>query len=338
VLRVGLVGAGWVSAHHLRSWARVPEASVVAICDPDLGSARRRAAEFRVPSVLRDLDAMLARTELDAVDVATPPHTHGELCLAALRHGKAVLCQKPLAPSHAEAAEIARAARGLGRLMIHENWKHRPHYERMRAWVAGGEIGRLQDVRLETRSSGLLADGAGRFPAIERQPLLAKLPRLMIAEVLVHHLDVLRALAGGGFRVTGAAISRTSPAVTGEDSARLDLESEGAARALVYGTMTDRTSGPGLVDSARVQGDSGTITLAGSRLTLRGRTNATVDLDLDADYRQSYEGAIRGFVEALATGTRFPTEVDDHLAVLALAEDAYAAAGPMRSERVEIRR
>ncbi|MFI5019913.1 MAG: Gfo/Idh/MocA family protein, partial [Dongiales bacterium] len=195
-LRIGLAGAGMISHYHLVAWSRDPRAEVVALCDPNLAQANRRAAEFAIPAVYGDLDTMLARHELDAVDIASPRETHAALVEAAAARGIDVLCQKPLAPTFAAGEALARRVAGKARLMVHENWRFRPWYRSLKRWLESGEAGQLLQADMATLSSGLLPDATGRRPILERQPFMAKEERLMIAEVLIHHLDVLRWLFG----------------------------------------------------------------------------------------------------------------------------------------------
>ena len=103
-IRIALAGAGMISWHHLVAWRNLgPRARVLAISDPDLDRGRRRAEEFGIPAVHRDADAMLGAEKIDALDVASPRETHAAWVEAAAARGIDVLCQKPLAPTLAEA-------------------------------------------------------------------------------------------------------------------------------------------------------------------------------------------------------------------------------------------
>ena len=107
-LRIGLVGAGMVSRHHLLAWAELAgQASVVAVADPSHDNAARRMAEFGIIRAFDEAEAMLAATELDAVDIAAPRQMHAPLVRLAAKRGLPVLCQKPLAPNLFEAIELA---------------------------------------------------------------------------------------------------------------------------------------------------------------------------------------------------------------------------------------
>ena len=79
-LRIGLIGAGMVSRHHLIAWANISDqARVVAVADPSSENAARRASEFEIPQTYASAEAMLAATELDAIDIAAPREMHAPL-------------------------------------------------------------------------------------------------------------------------------------------------------------------------------------------------------------------------------------------------------------------
>ena len=79
-LRIGLIGAGMVSRHHLIAWANISDqARVVAVADPSGENAARRASEFEIPRTWASAEAMLAECELDAVDIAAPREMHAPL-------------------------------------------------------------------------------------------------------------------------------------------------------------------------------------------------------------------------------------------------------------------
>ncbi|RZL89886.1 MAG: Gfo/Idh/MocA family oxidoreductase, partial [Variovorax sp.] len=123
-LRVGLVGAGWVTPHHLAGWQQCRDrASVVAIADPDRQQAEIRAREYGIKSVYDSAERMLDDTELDALDIAAPRQFHAQLVRLVADRGLAVLCQKPLAPNFSEAQTLVDEVASKCRLMVHENWR-----------------------------------------------------------------------------------------------------------------------------------------------------------------------------------------------------------------------
>ena len=159
-LRVGLVGAGMISRHHLIGWSRADDARVVAICDPVLARAEDRARAFAIAAVHESIDALLAAEPIDALDVTSPRETHAEVVRRAIERGLPVLCQKPLAPSLAEAEALVAEAAPRIRLMVHETWRSRPFYRAVKRWLAAGRTGAPGQVRLPYLSAGPLPDSA----------------------------------------------------------------------------------------------------------------------------------------------------------------------------------
>jgi len=117
-LRVGIVGCGNIGAGaHLPAWIRNADvAEVVALADPSQASLDSAGATAGLGADALHLDPLelIARPDVDAVDVATPQHLHRELIEAAAAAGKHVLCEKPLATIPAEAAAAVDAANAAG--------------------------------------------------------------------------------------------------------------------------------------------------------------------------------------------------------------------------------
>src|SRR5947199_2615598 len=134
-LRIGLIGAGMVSRHHVIAWAALgDQARVVAIADPSHDNAAQRAGEFKIAKIFADTQAMLVGGEIDAIDIAAPRAMHAPLVRLAAGKRLPVLCQKPLAPNLREATELAAEVRNQTRLMVHENWRFRGYYRDAATW------------------------------------------------------------------------------------------------------------------------------------------------------------------------------------------------------------
>lgn len=174
-LRIALAGAGMVSRHQLIAWSRVLGAEVVAIADPDRARAEARAAEFGIAAVHADTAAMLAAARPDALDIAAPVGEHADLCRMAAAAGVAILCQKPLCPTLAEAEALVAELGDAVPFMVHENWRFRLPYRHTLALLRDGAVGEVAYARLAFASAGLV----GERPALARQPFLATLPRLL---------------------------------------------------------------------------------------------------------------------------------------------------------------
>ena len=296
------------------------------MCDPDPRRAAARAEEFGIPQVYADAETMFAGQEIDALDVASPRETHATWVEAAAARGIDVLCQKPLTPTLAEAEALVERVGARVRLMVHENWRFRPWYRDLKTWIADGLLGETELARLATISSGFLPDGTGRRPALERQPFMAREPRLMIAEVLIHHLDTMRYLCGP-LRVVGARAARTLLDVAGETLAAIFLETAAGAPVTVIGTMAAPGYPPRPPDRLELIGRRGSAVLADNELRLLGPSPRSERYDADRGYQASFDGVIAHFVDCLETGAPFETGPADNLETLRLVEHAYWAAG-----------
>src|SRR5262245_54250490 len=97
-LRIGVLGAGaWAARAHVPGWLRDPRCEVVAIADVELDRAQALCEETGVSEATADWQALVARANVDVIDIATPSATHLELAMAAIEAGKHVLCEKPVA-------------------------------------------------------------------------------------------------------------------------------------------------------------------------------------------------------------------------------------------------
>jgi predicted dehydrogenase len=329
-LKVALAGAGMISWYHLVGWRNLGErVRLVAVCDPDTGRAEKRAQEFSIPNVYRDADAMFAAESIDALDVISPRQTHAGWVEAAAVRGIDVLCQKPMTPTLAESEALVRRVTGKSRLMAHENWRFRPWYRELRRWIAAGELGELVLARMATMTSGLLPDASGLRPLLVREPYTQFEERLMIAEVLIHHLDVMRYLCGE-LRVVAARGARTVPDVVGETVAAIFLETAAGAPVEVTGTMAAAGYPARPPDRLEIVGSKASATFADSELHLHGAKPRSQRYDSERGYQASFDGVIAHFVDCLETGAPFETDPADNLETLRLVEHAYWAAGLQR--------
>jgi D-apiose dehydrogenase len=326
-LKVALAGAGMISWHHLVGWRNLGErVRLVAVCDPDAAKAAKRADEFSIPKVYRDADAMFASEAIDALDVASPRQTHAAWVEAAAARDIDVLCQKPMTPTLAESQALVQRVEGKSRLMVHENWRFRPWYRELKRWIVAGELGDVILARMAMITSGMLPDGSGQRPSLERQPFMQHEERLMIAEVLIHHLDVMRYLCGE-LRVVAVRTAHTVHVVRGETLASIFLETASGAPVEVTGTMAAAGYSSRAPDRLEVVGSKASATFEDSELRLLGTTPRSQRYDKDAGYQASFDGVIAHFVDCLETGAPFETNPADNLETLRLVEDAYTAAG-----------
>jgi predicted dehydrogenase len=314
-----------ISFHHLIAWSRDPRAEVVALCDPDLDRARLRAAEFEIPAVYDGIEAMLAEQELNALDIASPRDTHVGLVEIAAAKGIDVLCQKPLAPTFEAGVAVARKVDGRIRLMVHENWRFRPWYRRLKQWLDSGAVGRLLQVDMAMLSSGLLPDAHGRRPILERQPFMGHERRLMVAEVLIHHIDVLRWLLGP-LTLRSAMTAHTVPEVAGETLAMMLFETATGMPVVLRGALGAAGYPERTLDRLELVGTRTSAMLDGTMIRYSGSEVREEAFDFARDYQESFDAVIRHFIDGWLDGTPFETDVADNLETLRLVDEAYAMA------------
>ncbi|MDB5504047.1 MAG: oxidoreductase [Tardiphaga sp.] len=326
-LRVGLIGAGWVTQYHLQAWQKLAgRADIVAIADPSVENVATRADAFGIDKRFSGAQAMLDGCQLDAVDIAAPRAVHAELVRLVADRGIPVICQKPLAPTLVEAEILARDVEGRIRLMVHENWRFRDYYRDAAGWIRDGRIGEITAARLMLVTSGTIKDSNGQYPALVRQPLMRNETRMLVAEVLIHHLDTLRMLLGP-LDVTAATLTQTCTEIAGEDGAVIQLQSQGGAGVSLFATFAAHGAPPAQSDRLDILGKDGAIRLEGNELQLFGAQPETRSYDLAASYQGSYDATIAHFVEALASGAPFETSPKDNLQTLRLVEDCYRLSG-----------
>jgi D-apiose dehydrogenase len=326
-IRVALAGAGMISWHHLTAWRKLGERiRLVAVCEPDPERGKARAAEFGIGRVCRTPEELFYGEAIDALDIASPRETHVGWIDAAAAHGADIICQKPLAPTLAEAEAALGRVGGRVRVMAHENWRFRPWYRDVAAIIRAGELGEVAQATMRMHSAEIVPDATGRIPGLERQPFMARERKLMIAEVLIHHLDVVRFLCGP-LRVIAARTQHTVAEVAGETAATILLETGSGCPVVVTGTMAAPGFPHRTKDRLEIVGSKASIVLDAEEFRVLGPSSRTLRYDFDQAYQASFDNAIRHFVECLEDGAPFETDAADNLETLRLVEDAYAAAG-----------
>lgn len=142
-VRVGVLGAGaWARFAHLPGYKRDPRCELVAIADPVVERAREFAQEFGIPHVYDSHEALIAREDLDLVDVCTPSATHFQLTWAALQAGKHVLCEKPVAYDYRDTRRAAAFARERGlKTKLGFTFRYSPAMQYMKTLIDEGFVG-----------------------------------------------------------------------------------------------------------------------------------------------------------------------------------------------------
>ena len=146
---VAIIGAGAVSDYHHVPALRIdPRAELVAACDADPALLERRRVEWNVPTTSTDPEIICADPNVDAVIIATPNFTHLPIALAAARHGKHLMCEKPLGINKAEVGAMYEAARDAGVVhMTAFTYRFAPAMRYLRHLLKSGALGQPRHFR-----------------------------------------------------------------------------------------------------------------------------------------------------------------------------------------------
>lgn len=144
MVRVAVCGAGYWGPNLIRNFAACQDTELVAVCDRDEARLERALRNYPGVDAVRDFDELLGRDDVDAVAIATPVDTHAPMGLAALRAGKHVLVEKPLAGSVREAEQLVAAAKEAGRvLMVDHTFIYSGPVQKIKEILDSGELGEL---------------------------------------------------------------------------------------------------------------------------------------------------------------------------------------------------
>jgi predicted dehydrogenase len=143
-VRCALVGFGYWGPNLLRNFADREDAEVKVVCDPRPDLARKLGSRYPSVELESSFDAVIARRDIDAIVIATPPQLHAPMGLAALESGRHVWIEKPLATTVRDAERLAdrAAARGLT-LFVDHTFVYTGAVQKMRDLVAGGALGKV---------------------------------------------------------------------------------------------------------------------------------------------------------------------------------------------------
>jgi predicted dehydrogenase len=336
----GVVGCGWVArAYVAPALARLRRGRLVAACDRDpaaLATVQLNTVQQTTgqpndenPARTQDLAEMLAREDVDAVYVATPNDSHAAIVEQIAEAGKAVLCEKPMARTYAEAERMVAACERAGvRYATAFDQRFHPAHQRLQRLVAEGELGTVTAVRIhyacwtgpdwqpdehphdnwradpDRAGGGALMDLAPHGLDLTQVLLGQKIERVAaFKQRLVHDYAVDDGAVLIGQTEGGVLLSHTVAYNCPETFPRRTLEVIGTrARALALNTMG--------------QTPGGTLTLTDER----GEERA-VSFDAHAS---PFQRQVDAFTDALALGQPFPFTPQHDLHTMRLVHEANA--------------
>lgn len=314
--RVGIVGAGPAARPHLEGIKRHPEGTcVAALCDADPAALAERAAENGIKETYPEVSAMIAQAHLDLAIVCTPAAEHAAAVLPLLAAGIPVLCEKPLAPSFAEARALAAEAQRRGvALAVNQNWRRFFSFHLARAVLAAGSIGRPRSL-LHTRHQG------------RPEPEGPLTPATFLAGNAIHWFDGYRWLLGEEPDTVYAQSLAPSP---GTLTIAVTLHFPGG----VLVCLTESIGGHTTANTCILDGDRASLMLDTQWLRLYRAPTRYEETPNPFPMCEAAHYLLDDLAAAVAAGREPETSAADHLHTLRILEAATRSLAEQRPVRL----
>ena len=316
---IGVIGCGTIAqSAHLPAIARLRDrARLVAVADVRAEAAAQAGRDWGAAGVYTDARALLARDDVEIVVIATPEFLHREQVEAAAAAGKHILCEKPMAPTVADADAILAAARAAGvKFMVGHSRRFTPRYQAVRAAIDRGAVGRVRLVRENERrpramyrglslATGTWApDGARAWTTSARYSLGAAMLNA------IHEVDLLRWYVGDDVTSVYAESRTTDPDTEVPDFISLHMRFAGGALAASE-VVTNLPHDYPLYHHLEVFGTEGVIRAADPEMvtyreTTAQGTRAPLNFDALLHIDTAYEDELRGLLDAIERDAPVP--------------------------------
>ena len=317
-IRFGILGAALIAPDALIKAAHnVPDAEVVAIAARDPKRAQEFATANGIPRVIATYDDLVNDPELDVIYNPLPNSLHCEWTIAALRAGKHVLCEKPLASNAVEAERMARAADETGKILGEAfHYRYHPLADRIRALMTDGTLGRL--VHVEGKFSVPIPETNIRFDW--------SLAGGATMDLGCYPLHMIRYFSGLTPRVV------SSKAETGPKNIDIAMDVDLELAGGVTAKMSCAMKKDSVINATfMARGDRGELRVInpiapqrGHQLTVKtgaGEKSETVPGDT------TFTHQLRAFIKAVRGAAKFPTDGAEGVLNMRVIDDIYRAAG-----------
>jgi myo-inositol 2-dehydrogenase / D-chiro-inositol 1-dehydrogenase len=318
-VRVGVIGTGIMGADHVNTLHRqVTGATVTMVADLDLDRALEVVTGLPGARATDDGVALIGDPAVDAVVVASPDASHADLAVAAIKAGKPVMCEKPLAPTLAECVRVVRAeqevvgAGGPGLVSVGFMRRFDPGYVELKAALEAGVCGTPLLVHCVSR-------GVGSGPGATSES--------SVTGSAIHELDVVPWLLGARVVEAGWHAPRSTGAVPGmQDPQLILLRTADGAMTTVEVFLNARY---GYDIRCEVVGDRGTVALTNPARVVSdadGRRASGYPADWRPRFADAYRLQLQAWVDAVAAGRPAPlASARDGLTASAVADAVIAS-------------
>jgi predicted dehydrogenase len=323
-IRIGVIGVGQIGQVHLENYKHIPEVTVVAVADSNRAHAQNVIESFGIPDVYADFHELLARQDIQAVDVCLHNNLHMPVSVAALEAGKHVYCEKPMAGSYRDAEVMYKTAetRGL-KLSIQLSTLFSNETKVAKYLIDQGSLGKIYHARSVgyRRRGRPYVDGYGSAAFVQKHVASGG----ALYDMGVYHIARLLYLLGNppALRLSGKIYQETGMDAAREAASGYNVEELGLGFVKLAGGLTLDLIEAWAIHLGGLGGSSLVGTLGGICLEPFGffqslgdlDVNTTVDLDTFAqrthDLRpnaaayagpqQHWAAALQGRVDLLPT-------------------------------------
>ena len=328
-LRVAIAGVG-IGRQHLAAFRQLPERfDVVALCDPNVERRNAVANEFGIVQTTASFDDLLARDDVDVVDICTPQSLHFGQVKAALAAGRHVICEKPVVGSLAECDELIDAERASGRqVMPVFQYRFGVGLQKLLHLIDRGVTGKHYLSTAETT----WRRGPAYFETAWRGKLAQAMGGCLLTQA-IHAHDALT-LALGDVRKVYAATATRVNAVETEDCAVASLtfiDGSVASLAVTLGSADDTSRLRFHFENLMAQSSLAPYTMTAEPWTWIPADDAAAGRIAEAlaDFEAGPEGFVgqfQRFHDALTHGTKIPVTLADARTSLELLTALYHSA------------
>ena len=282
-IRIGLIGSGQRGQQHLEHYQDISGAEIVAVADINEPLARRVAAQFKIPSVYTDYHDLLARDDIESVDICLHNNLHRPAAVAAMEAGKDVFCEKPMAGSYADARIMHDTAQSLGRkLAIQLFTLFKPETRAAKLLIDSGSLGELYHARSTgfRRRGRPYVDGYGTPTFVQKRHSAGG----ALYDMGVYHIAGLLYLLGnpGVARITGKTYQKIPMDPELERASGYDVEELGLGFVHFTNNVTLDILEAWAVHLDGFEGSSLLGTLGGVRLEPFGYFHNLGDLEINS--------------------------------------------------------
>ena len=146
--KIGIIGVGQIGKHHLTRYRDIPGIEVIAACDVDEANLDAVCSEFDISARYTDFRKLVERDDIVAVDVCLHNNFHAPVTIAALRAGKHVYCEKPIAGSYTDGRRMVEEARKLGKMLhVQLSTLYAKETKAAKIIIDGGKLGKIYHMR-----------------------------------------------------------------------------------------------------------------------------------------------------------------------------------------------